>query len=133
MIGKALETIITGDTAIQALIAGKLFPISDYAQGTPAIYYIVRCIPHSNKNGQQMQDWQVTFVTVNNTYKGAWKLAFLIKEAMEAKLRNTTDGIKFSKAECKIITDDYEFQNATYGHKIEFDIKTQTLKASDIK
>ena len=132
MIGKAIETIITTNTAINTLINGRVFPISDYDKGLPAIYYIVSCIPGYNKNGQQMQDWRVSLITMNKGYKDSWKLSYLLKEAFDHKLRRAVDGIQFIHIECESMTDDYEFQVQSFGQKLEFSIKTQTLKYSDI-
>ena len=132
MLGKAIETIIAERAEIQAIVSGRLFPISDYDKGSPAIYYIVECLPYYNKNGQQMQDWKVTLLTMHKRYKDSWKLSLLLKEAFEKKVRRQVDGIKFSKIQCTRIRDDYEFNINSFGQTIEFDIKTQTLKADDV-
>ena len=50
MIGKAIKTIIRGNTAINAIIEDRLFPISDEETGYPAIFYTVEVIPYYNKN-----------------------------------------------------------------------------------
>jgi hypothetical protein len=132
MLGKAIETIIAESTEITAIVSTRVFPISEYEKGLPAIYYLVECYPYYNKNGQQTQDWKLTLLTMHKGYKNSWELSMLLKEAFEKKVRRQVDGIKFSKIKCTKLRDDYEFNINSFGQTIEFDIKTQTLKASDV-
>lgn len=133
MLGKSIETILKGTTAVNNIIGGRVFPVSDYDKGTPAIYYSVKCLPQYNKNGQQMTDWQVTMYTFHKQgYKEAWRLAITAKEAFESKLRREVDGIKYVHIECDSIEDDYQFNIQSFGHTLQFTVRTQTLKIEDI-
>ena len=131
MLGPAIVYIIENTAAITAIIATRLRPIADDAEGTPAVYYIVEGRPYYNKNGQQMQDWKAILYTNHRNYGDAWQLSMLIKEAFDNYRRKVVGdtGITFTECQCTLLRDDYEFLIEGYGQKIEFEIKTQTLKA----
>lgn len=128
MIGKALYTMLYGNTAIKAIVSNRIYPISNKAEALPSIYYIVRMLPHYNKNGQQTQDWKVTILTMCKNYNEAWDLAIKVKNLFEGSARNATvSSIRFVEARCTAIADDFEFQVDSYGQTIEFDMRTQSI------
>lgn len=127
MIAPALKTIITGNTTINAQISGRLRPMSDLAEGVPAIYYVVRMLPNYNKAGQHMQTWLVTFFVMHREYKLAWLLAMKVKEAMELKERQTVSSILMQRVECQQIADEYELDIEGYVLSINFEIVTNTI------
>jgi hypothetical protein len=127
MIAPALTTIITGNTTINAAISGRFRPVVDIAEGLPAIYYIVRALFNYNKTGQHMQTWRVTFLVMHNEYKAGWNLAMKVKEAMEAKERQTVSNILMQRVECQQIADEYDFPVECYVHSVDFEIVTQTI------
>lgn len=126
MIGKAIKTIIRGNTAINAIIEDRLFPISDEETGYPAIFYTVEVIPYYNKNNitSQFNTFKVKLLCMTQNYDQAWSLAVMCKTAIETKSRATVEGIKFHSAQCTRIADDYEFSIETYTTITEFEIKT---------
>ncbi|WP_159521742.1 hypothetical protein [Sunxiuqinia indica] len=128
MIGKAITQIITEDAAIQAIINGRLFPVSDYDQGAPAIYYIVQVTPDYVKNGPTMQDWRFTLLTMCKHYDESWQLASKLLQAFNKANRKTKASIKLNEIHCTNITDDYEFNINTFGQKLEFTVNTANIK-----
>lgn len=127
MLGKSIEHILTTNAAINALVENRVYPISANSEGLPAIYYSVSVIPHYNNNGQQMQNWTVSVLTMCLSYSQAWDLAKLIMRAFHAKRRRTVETVKYTEVRCTLIKDDYEFQVGSFGHILEFDIRTQNL------
>lgn len=77
-----------------------------------------------------MQDWYVTFITMCTDYGDSWNLSIKLKELFEDNQRKTVNGFRLTEVQCNTITDDYEFNLGTFGQKIEFRIKTQTLKSN---
>jgi hypothetical protein len=62
-----------------------------------------------------------------NTYAEAWELALNIKTAFEQSTNKTIEGIKYLHVACTSIDDDYEFNIDTFGHTINFEIRTNSL------
>lgn len=127
MLGKVLTTILLENTEIVNTINNRLYPMSSLQEGLSSVYYNVSCIPHYNNNGQQMQDWQVTILTMCKTYAEAWELSRMIQNAFHAKRRRKVSNVTFAEIRCTLIRDDYEFQVNSYGQILEFDIKTNNL------
>jgi len=127
MIGKAIEKLLLGNTQIAALVDNRLYPLSNKAEGLPSIYYVVSITPGYNNNGQQMQSWTVSILTICKTYSGAWDLALLIKQEFHHYRRREIENVKFVEVRCTNIRDDYEFNIGTYGQMLEFQITTNNL------
>jgi len=132
MLGPAIKSIIENDARITQIVGANFFPISDWFdpqdEQLPAIYYSVQCLPQHIKNGTSMQDWRLTLITMNTRYEQSWELSMLLKQIFEARNLQTVGDIKFQKLFCTSMVDDYEFQVRSYGQRIEFEIRTQTLK-----
>lgn len=127
MLGKSIEHILTSTPEIFTLVENRVYPISSNAEALPSIYYNVSVVPHYNNNGQQMQDWTVGVLTMCLSYSQAWDLAKLIMKAFHSKRRRTVQEVKYTEVRCTLIRDDYEFQVGSFGHILEFDIRTQNL------
>jgi len=130
MLGKAITSIINADSAITSIIGSNLYPVGDYDKGTPAIYYIVKALPHYNNNGQSMTDWQVEILTQTKDYSSSWPLSLKVKETFDKQRGKTVGDIKFTAVKCLSITDEYEFAINGFGQKLVFEIKTSTIKST---
>lgn len=129
MLGPSIHTIITGNAAINAIISGRCYSISDLGEGFPSVYYKLKMLPQYNKSsiGSINNTFQITILTMCNTYNEAWTLAMHIKTAFEQSTNQTINNIKYINVKCTAIDDDYEFNIDSFGHTITFDIKTNNL------
>jgi len=136
MIGELINTIIKADTVghLATVTPKSVKPMVDYLntktkQTLPAIYYTVRLVPEQNKNGNGNFKFQFTLITFCNRYTEAWELANALNQTFIDYRRHTVAGFKVIEIECLSITDDYEFQYESYGHRLEFSIQTQNLNS----
>jgi hypothetical protein len=128
MLGKAIKTIIRGNTAINAIISNRLYPISEMEPGIPCVFYTCSTVPYYNKNSisSQLNEFSVKLYMYAD-YETAWNLAIMIKNAFEKSSRTTVAGINIKRVYCKRITDDHEFSIDTFSPVVEFDITTDDI------
>jgi len=128
MIGPVITSIIKNNQPVNELVGGRVFPAAAKETTSPSIYYIVQVTPGEVKNGQTMQDWRFTLITMCKNYVQSWELASKLIQAFQKANRSTVEGIKLTDLKCTNAVDDYEFNINTFGQKIEFTARTNNLK-----
>lgn len=93
--GKIIKDILTANTAVQAVISGRLYPLRVPETGSfPCVQYQqISTVPVNQKSGPAACDFARVQVNCYATLpKGANDLADLVRAALEAYSGTTTNG-----------------------------------------
>lgn len=127
MIGPAINTIFTTTANISEIIDDRVYPISDFSEIYPAVFYILEVNPTEVKNGPTGASWNLTLITMCNSYIESWDLTSKIVTALWEQQYQTFSGIKFNGITFNSIADELEFPIQNYGQVIKATINTNNL------
>lgn len=86
-VGLAIRGILTGDSAVQTLVSGRLYPeLAPEGASMPyLVYSVVSNSPSDAKDGTPIDEAQVELFSVASTYSAANDLADKVRAAMDRK------------------------------------------------
>jgi len=106
-VGLAIHPLLTGDSAVQAMISGRVFPeqAPEGAQAPFIVYSIVSNSPSDSKNGTPIDQAQVEVFSINTTYANTNELADKVRAALDRS------NITVDVAEGEVVVDSIQYTN----------------------
>lgn len=106
-VGLAIRSLLTSDSAVQALISGRVYPeqAPEGAQAPFVVYSVISNTPSDSKNGTPVDEAQVEIFSVNNTYANTNDLADKVRAALDRSK------VSVSVAEGQIRVDSIHYTN----------------------
>jgi len=106
-VGLAIHHLLTGDSAVQAMISGRVYPeqAPEGAQPPFIVYSIVSNSPSDSKNGTPIDQAQVEVFSINTTYANTNELADKVRAALD-RSKVTVD-----VAEGEVVVDSIQYTN----------------------
>ena len=106
-VGLAIHPLLTGDSAVQAMISGRVYPeqAPEGAQAPFIVYSIVSNSPSDSKNGTPIDQAQVEVFSINTTYANTNELADKVRAALD-RSKVTVD-----VAEGEVVVDSIQYTN----------------------
>ena len=106
-VGLAIHPLLTGDSAVQAMISGRVFPeqAPEGAQAPFFVYSIVSNSPSDSKNGTPIDQAQVEVFSINTTYANTNELADKVRAALDRS------NITVDVAEGEVVVDSIQYTN----------------------
>lgn len=106
-VGLAIHPLLTGDSAVQAMISGRVYPeqAPEGAQAPFIVYSIVSNSPSDSKNGTPIDQAQVEVFSINTTYANTNELADKVRAALDRS------NITVDVAEGEVIVDSIQYTN----------------------
>lgn len=106
-VGLAIHPLLTGDSAVQAMISGRVYPeqAPEGAQAPFIVYSIVSNSPSDSKNGTPIDQAQVEVFSINTTYANTNELADKVRAALDRS------NITVDVAEGEVVVDSIQYTN----------------------
>lgn len=106
-VGLAIHPLLTGDSAVQAMISGRVYPeqAPEGAQPPFIVYSIVSNSPSDSKNGTPIDQAQVEVFSINTTYANTNELADKVRAALDRS------NITVDVAEGEVVVDSIQYTN----------------------
>lgn len=106
-VGLAIHPLLTGDSAVQAMISGRVYPeqAPEGAQAPFIVYSIVSNSPSDSKNGTPIDQAQVEVFSINTTYANTNELADKVRAALDRS------NITVDVTEGEVIVDSIQYTN----------------------
>lgn len=106
-VGLAIHHLLTGDSAVQAMISGRVYPeqAPEGAQAPFIVYSIVSNSPSDSKNGTPIDQAQVEVFSINTTYANTNELADKVRAALDRS------NITVDVAEGEVVVDSIQYTN----------------------
>ena len=106
-VGLAIHPLLTGNSAVQAMISGRVYPeqAPEGAQAPFIVYSIVSNSPSDSKNGTPIDQAQVEVFSINTTYANTNELADKVRAALDRS------NITVDVAEGEVVVDSIQYTN----------------------
>ena len=106
-VGLAIRPLLTSDSAVQAMISGRVYPeqAPEGAQAPFIVYSIVSNSPSDSKNGTPIDQAQVEVFSINTTYANTNELADKVRAALDRS------NITVDVAEGEVVVDSIQYTN----------------------
>lgn len=106
-VGLAIHPLLTGNSAVQAMISGRVYPeqAPEGAQPPFIVYSIVSNSPSDSKNGTPIDQAQVEVFSINTTYANTNELADKVRAALDRS------NITVDVAEGEVVVDSIQYTN----------------------
>lgn len=127
-VGLAIHSLITGNTPVQTLISGRVYPeLAPEGATTPYIVYSVRSNqPSNNKRSTPVDEAQVEIFSVDSSYGGANDLADKVRAALDRK--NISVSVSEGTIDVQSITYDNEVTEVSPDRKVYASVQDYTFR-----
>lgn len=127
-VGLAIHSLLTGDTAVQTLIAGRVYPeLAPEGVALPYVVYSVRSNqPSHNKRSTPVDEAQVEIFSVDDNYGNANDLADKVRAALDRK--NVSVSVSEGTIDVQSITYDNEVTEVSPDRKVYASVQDYTFR-----
>jgi hypothetical protein len=127
-VGLAIHSLLTGDTDVQTLISGRVYPeLAPEGVALPYIVYSVRSNqPSNNKRSAPVDEAQVEIFSVDDSYGDANDLADKVRAALDRK--NVSVSVSEGTIDVQSITYDNEVTEVSPDRKVYASVQDYTFR-----
>jgi len=124
MIGIAINSILTGSTALTNLVGSKIYPYAiDEGELLPAVIFSINSVqPQYEKGGVYWDEAIVEVASFDYDYKSCVSISEAVRGSLE-NYKGTVSSVEIVRARVSNISEAYDFDTNTFISKISFNLK----------